>query len=162
MNLNLNTILLISTILAVLFLFVYIFIREKVINRKFQRIAMAIEEINEEIDQLEKKQKNTIKKVEEKISTLLSENGMIDNLNNNIQNIIYKNEEEIILLYKKIEKLENQINHLKLNNLSSINIDPEKKDEEQVKELFKAGYSIEDISKELNIPAGQVKFILKF
>jgi len=162
MNLNLNTILLISTILAVLFLFVYIFIREKVINRKFQRIAMAIEEINEEIDQLEKKQKNTIKKVEEKISTLLSENGMIDNLNNNIQNIIYKNEEEIILLYKKIEKLENQINHLKLNNLSSINIEPEKKDEEQVKELFKAGYSIEDISKELNIPAGQVKFILKF
>jgi len=162
MNLNLNTILLISIIFAIIFLFFYIFIREKVISRKFQRIAMAIEEINEDMYQLEKRQKNAIKKVEEKISTLLSENGMIDNLNNNIQNIIYKNEEEIILLYKKIEKLENQINHLKLNNLSSINIEPEKKDEEQVKELFKAGYSIEDISKELNIPAGQVKFILKF
>jgi DNA-binding NarL/FixJ family response regulator len=146
---------------TILFLFIYIFLSEKKTDKKFQRIGMALEEINEELYQIEKKQKKLSNELKVELENLTDEK--INNILNNIIQLIkesqQKSEIEIQSLYSKIEKLENNI---KINSLPKFEIDNEKNEKTKIKELYEIGYSIEEIAKELNIPIGNVKLYLQF
>ena len=147
---------------AIIFLFFYIFASSKSIDRKFQRIGMALEEMNEEIYQLEKQQKRISQNLELDVEKIISNqmNDILENLIKIIKESQYKSEDEIKSLYKKIEKIESNI---KLNTLPNFETISDKKDDKsKIKELFEIGYSVEEIAKEVNMPVGEVQFYLKF
>ena len=136
----------------ILFLFFYIINRDKVIENKFAGLELTLEEINQEVFKLKKEIKN------------LKQNATIKDVENIIEEMIasIKKIEKNYLL--KLEELEEKINIVESNNkkkfldFSNINF----QDEEKIRSLYKNGYSIEEISRELRIPAGEVELVLKF
>ncbi len=141
--------------LAIVFIFVYMFIRDKTIDKKFMLISVSLENINQEIYKLQKAQKdNSLKNVEDIISSEL--NMILENLLQSIRESQSINKREIDILYNKILKLENNIKQIALPNIAM-----QKEPKERIRELYDIGYSIEDIAKEVGIPAGEVKLILK-
>jgi len=145
--------------LAVVFLFFYMFARDKEIDKKFHLISSALEDINQEIYKLQKHQKdNSLQNIENIIAEQLD--GILENLVQTLEQSQYKNQEEIQMLFDKILKLETNIKTMSLPNLD---VTMNKKDnKEKIKELFEIGYSIEEISKEVGLPAGEVQLLLKF
>jgi len=145
--------------LAVVFLFFYMFARDKEVDRKFHLISTALEDINQEIYKLQKQQKdNSLQNIEHMISEQLE--SVLGNLVKTVEQSQYKSQEEIQMLFDKISKLESNIKTMSLPNLDPI---ANKKDnKEKIKELFEIGYSIEEIAKEVGLPAGEVQLLLKF
>jgi len=145
--------------LAVVFLFFYMFARDKEIDKKFHLISSALEDINQEIYKLQKHQKdNSLQNIENIIAEQLD--GILENLVQTLEQSQYKNQEEIQMLFDKILKLETNIKTMSLPNLD---VTMNKKDnKEKIKELFEIGYSIEEIAKEVGLPAGEVQLLLKF
>jgi len=145
--------------LAVVFLFFYMFARDKEVDRKFHLISSALEDINQEIYKLQKQQKdNSLQNIENMIAEQLE--SVLGNLVKTVEQSQYKNQEEIQMLFDKISKLESNIKTMSLPNLDPI---ANKKDnKEKIKELFEIGYSIEEIAKEVGLPAGEVQLLLKF
>jgi len=145
--------------LAVVFLFFYMFARDKEIDRKFHLISSALEDINQEIYKLQKHQKdNSLQNIENMIAEQLE--GILENLVKTFEQSQYKNQEEIQMLFDKISKLETNIKTISLPNLD-VNLN-KKDNKEKIKELFEIGYSIEEIAKEVGLPAGEVQLLLKF
>jgi len=135
-----------------LFLFFYIINRDKAIENKFAGLELSLEEMNQEIFKLKKeikqlKQNNNIEEIEKIIEE------MVDTI---------KNVEKKYLL--KLEEIEEKISIIETNNKKKIfdfsNVNSQ--DEEKIRSLYKNGYSIEEISRELRIPAGEVELVLKF
>jgi len=141
--------------LAVMFLFFYMFARDKEIDKKFYSISTALDNINQEIYKIQKRQKdNSLQNVEYMIEEQLQQ------LLNTMKNNQYNNQKEIEALFDKISQLESNVKTISLPN---IDITHNKKDnKEKIRELFEIGYSIEEIAKELDMPAGEVHLNLKF
>ena len=145
--------------LAVVFLFFYMFARDKEIDRKFHLISSALEDINQEIYKLQKHQKdNSLQNIETMISEQLD--SVLENLINTVKQSQYKNQEEIEMLFDKISKIESNIKTISLPSLE--NVVDKKDNKEKIKELFEIGYSVEEIAKEVGLPAGEVQLLLKF
>jgi len=142
---------------AIMFIFFYMFARDKIVDKKFALISAALENINQEIYKLHKSQKDdSLKDIESMITNQLD--VVLDSLLKNIQDVQYTNKREIELLYDKIVKIENGVKNMRLPNLENVN---KKENKEKIKELYEIGYSIEEIAKQEGIPAGEVQFILK-
>jgi len=147
---------------TVIFLFIYIFARDKAIDRKFQRIGIALEEMNQEMYQIQKTQKKISQNLKIDVEQIISNqmDEILQNLINTIKESQYKSESEIQSLYEKISKLENSV---KLNSLPNFETISDKTDEkEKIKELYEMGLSVESIAKEVDMPVGMVKLNLKF
>jgi len=137
-----------------LFLFFYIIRRDKIIDSKLLAIENMIEEINQELFKL-KKQQNS----QESTKLLIGVEKTIENLVDNIKKIEEKNIYYIKKLEERIEKISSKVS---LKNKTPLELDINKIDEQRIINLYKQGYSIEDISKELMIPAGEVELVIKF
>jgi len=136
-----------------LFLFIFILKREKIIDQKFTAIELSLEELHKEVYLLKKQNINeSVQKEIEKIENI------IDSIVDDIRVIESKNIEIIESLKKQIQELYNEIKKNKLPEISTLN----KSDEEKIINMYKNGYSIEDISRALRIPAGEIELILKF
>jgi len=141
--------------LAITFLFFYMFARDKEIDKKFHLISAALDNINQEIYKIQKQQKdNSLQNVEMMIEEQLHQ--LLDTMKQNQ----YNNRKEIELLFDKISQLETNVKTISLPNIT--NLDNKKDKNEKVKEFAEMGYSIEEISKEVGIPAGEVQLLLKF
>jgi DNA repair ATPase RecN len=135
-----------------LFLFFYIINRDKVVDNKFAGIELGLEEINKEVFKLKKeieelKSNSNFKDFEKIVEEMLL----------SIKNLEKKYFVKIEEIENKLSLIENKSKKIDFNfsNLNS-------QDEEKIKMLYKNGYSIEEISRELRIPAGEVELILKF
>jgi len=137
-----------------LFLFFYIIRRDKIIDSKLLALEDMIEEINQELFKL-KKQQNS----QESTKLLIGVEKTIENLVDNIKKIEEKNIYYIKKLEERIEKISSKVS---LKNKTPLELDINKIDEQRIINLYKQGYSIEDISKELMIPAGEVELVIKF
>jgi len=159
---NLTIAIFIGLSFAVIFLFFYIFMITKSIDRKFQRIGMALEEINEDIFKIQKEQKRLSQNLQLDVEKIISNqmDEILENLLKTIKDSQYQSESEIRSLYEKISKLENSVKFNSLPNFESIST--KKDNKEKIKELFEIGYSIEEIAKEVDMPAGEVQLYLKF
>jgi len=136
----------------VLFLFFYILKVEKTFEEKLNSFEMSIENINRDIFLLKKEIKNS--SLADKIDKL---EYTLDSLVDDIRNLENKNSKIIKNLKSEIEALNQRIKN------TSLNIDVVSKNEEKrILDLYKGGYSIEEISKSLRIPVGEVEFIIKF
>jgi len=135
-------------------LFVYVIKRDKIIEQKFSAFELALEEIHKEIYQLKKEiNKETDSDKLDKIERI------IESIVDDIRAIEKKNLDIIEKLKEEIEDIKTKI---KRNNLPDISNMINKNDEERIINLYKNGYSIEEISRELRIPAGEIELILKF
>jgi len=130
-----------------LFLFFYIIRRDKIIDSKLLALEDMIEEINQELFKLKKQQNSKV---------LIEMEKAIEKLVDNIKKIEEKNIYYIKNLEEKIEKISSKV------SLKPLELDINKIDEQRIINLYKQGYSIEDISKELMIPAGEVELVIKF
>ena len=137
-----------------LFLFFYIIRRDKIIDSKLLVLEDMIEEINQELFKL-KKQQNS----QESTKLLIGVEKTIENLVDNIKKIEEKNIYYIKKLEERIEKISSKVS---LKNKTPLELDINKIDEQRIINLYKQGYSIEDISKELMIPVGEVELVIKF
>jgi len=136
-----------------LFLFVFMLKREKIIEQKFLAIELSLEELHKEVYLLKKQNINeSVQKEIEKIENI------IDSIVDDIRVIESKNIEIIESLKKQIQELYSEIKKNKLPEISTLS----KSDEEKIINMYKNGYSIEDISRALRIPAGEIELILKF
>ena len=149
----LNLIIFVGLSIFMLFLFFYIIKREKLNEQRFSAFELSLEEAHKEIFLLKKE----IKKDEiiKKIQTI---ENIVESIVDDVRAIEEKNVELIESLKKQIHDLYAEIKKSKIPQMNSIN----KTDEEKIKNLYKNGYSIEEISRELRIPAGEVELILKF
>jgi hypothetical protein len=135
-----------------LFLFFYILNRDKVTENKLAGLELSLEEINQEIFKLKKevlalKQTGNFEEIEKIIEEMVS----------SVKSI----EKKYLLKFQSIEEkldiLENK-NKKKTFDFSNVNM----QDEEKIKRLYQDGYSVEEISRELRIPAGEIELVLKF
>ncbi len=136
-----------------LFLFFYILKLEKIIEQKFSAMEISLEELNKEVFLLKKQIKNS-----DTIKTLERLERIIESIVDDVRVIDEKNKE----FYEKIELEIAKINSLiKKNSIPSVST-LSKHEEEKVIALYKSGYSIEEIARELRIPAGEIELIVKF
>lgn len=138
----------------VFLLFLFMLKREKIIDQKFSAFEISLEGLNKEIYLIKKKLQNI-----QNLSKIEKIEGQIIDLIDNMEKIEEKNIEIINLVQERINDLYAKI---KQNKISDISRDISKNEEDKIVELYKNGYSIEEISKELRIPAGEIELIVKF
>ncbi|MEO1923280.1 MAG: hypothetical protein ABGX25_02030 [Nautiliaceae bacterium] len=137
----------------VLFLFIYILKRDRVIEQKFGALELALEDINKELFELKKKDKNksligAIERLEEIMDTLVDDMRALEE----------RNKAFYMEIQEELAKLKIDLKKDKIQNITNIG----ELDRERILTLYKNGYSIEEISRELRIPAGEVDLIVKF
>lgn len=137
-----------------LFLFFLMIKRDKIYEQKFAAMELSLEELNKEIFDLKKELKKnnplkTIEKIEEIVETMVDDIRIMEEKNKEFYDSV---EEKIAYLQQQIKKSNIQ------NTMSSLN----RHEEEKILSLYKRGYSVEEISRELRIPAGEIELILKF
>ncbi|NPA56005.1 MAG: DUF2802 domain-containing protein [Epsilonproteobacteria bacterium] len=150
--------------LAILFIFFYMFARDKEIDKKFGLISASLENINEEIYKLQKQLKQVqaqpqTQDLDKMMQATLTNqiDPIVDNLIQTIKQIEQKNNNEIAKLFDKISSIEASVKSVSIPNLETMK---KKDDKERIYELFEIGYSIEEIAKEVGMNAGEVKLIL--
>ena len=143
---------------AIAFLFIYIFLRDKEIDRKFRFISAALDNINEEIYILQKHQKdNSLNNIKGLIAEQLED--VLSEIIATIKQTQSQNRKDIEILFDKVETLQSNIKGLTFANMNTTTIS-KKDDIEKIRELYEIGYSIEEISKEIGMSAGEVKLFL--
>ncbi|WP_024787210.1 MULTISPECIES: DUF6115 domain-containing protein [unclassified Lebetimonas] len=135
-----------------LFLFFYIINRDKVNESKFGAMELMLEDLNQEVFKLKKEIKNI--KGDNDLENL---ENIIDEMLTNLKSMEKKYLTKLQKLEEKISVVECK-NKKKVFDFSNVNT----QDEERIRSLYKNGYSIEEISRELRIPAGEVELVLKF
>ena len=131
-----------------LYLFYFMIQKEKENETKFLALEKSVDKLSQELYEIKKKlQKNNndgIKELEEVIEKL------VDNIKVLEDNFVLKVKE----LEEKVDSVRKNVKKVEFANISG-------NDEQKIVSLYKNGYSIEEISKELRIPAGEVEFIIK-
>jgi septal ring factor EnvC (AmiA/AmiB activator) len=136
----------------ILFLFFYMSKRDKIVDSKLAAMELALEDLNQEIFKLKKDIRNN-----ETQKTLQEMENVIEKLVENIKKIEDKNIKFIKQIENKMFNIEHSVKS-KMVDFSNIN----KSDEQKIINLYKNGYTIEQISRELRIPAGEVELVIKF
>jgi len=136
----------------ILFLFFYMLKRDKAVDSKLAAMELALEDINQEVYKLKKEVNN-----KETQKMLQEMENVIEKLVGNIKKIEEKNINYIKQIENKLFNVEHSVKS-KMVDFSNIN----KTDEQKIINLYKNGYSVEEISKELRIPAGEVELVIKF
>ncbi len=152
-NEELNLIIFGGLSVFILFLFLFIIKREKINEQKFAAYDMSLEEAHKEIFLLKKELKNN--ELGKKIQKI---ENIVESIVDDVRAMEEKNLELIESLKNRIQELYAEIKKNKMPQMNFLN----KSDEEKIKSLYQNGYSVEEISRELRIPAGEVELILKF
>ena len=154
-NLLITIVIFLGLSIFMLFLFIYILRRDKIIEQRLSAFELSLEELNREIHQL-KRMRVENSNSDEKLEKI---ERIIESIVDDIRAIEQRNLKIIEELKEEVESLKSKIRKQKLPEINNI---ISKSDEERVITLYKNGYSIEDISRELRIPAGEIELILKF
>ena len=149
----LNIVIFIGLSVFMLFLFFYVLKLEKFIENKFASIELSIEDLNKEIFLIKKE----IKKVSS-IEEIKKIESIVEKIVEDIKYLEEKNISFCKQIEEEISKITNNIKKSRMNNLNNIN----KYEESKIITLYKNGYSIEEISKTLGIPVGEIELIVKF
>ena len=137
----------------VLFLFIYILRVEKAFESKMEAFEMTLENINRDIFLLKKELNNSSSL--DKIDTI---EQILDSVVDKVRDLENKYSKLISSLKSEIRNLQSEIKKSKLPDIATLS----KSEEDKIISLYKRGYSIEEISKELRVPIGEVEFIVKF
>ncbi len=142
-------------ILMIIIVLLYIAIKEKESKRKIMQLETSIEDINKDIYKIQKwiidndKKTSDIKPNNETIKVMADLKADIISLQHGLQSDRDYFEDKILILEER------------LRSLGHFNTPSQQRNEKQILELFKNGYTIDAISKELRITKGEVEFALK-
>lgn len=142
-------------ILILIILLLYISLKEKESAKKITQLERSIEDVNKEIYKIqkwilesEKKPKNDSQDLETLKSLGEVKNDIIS-LQHGLQSDRNYFEDKILVLEER------------LRSLGHFNTPLQQRNETQILDLFKNGYTIDAISKELRITKSEVEFVLK-
>lgn len=155
-------------------LIVYLYTKENDNLKRTKRYEKSIEELNKEVYRLQKKIKNMEINIEQFKSGIkqqiyqdmrLEMKNLIDSnihsqiipLKSQMESISNKTETLKDMFENKIFNLEDRIKEFAYTPTSPTNID-----EGRIISMFKDGWSIDSIAKELRVGKGEVEFTLKF
>jgi len=139
--------------LFMFYLFFYVLRLEKNIDRKFAAFELTLEELNKEVYMLKKEvqrsdTKKTLQEIEKIVETIVDDIKLIEERNK----LLYEE------LKNEIAEISHEVKKNKIPEYTNIS----RHEEEKIINMFKSGYKVEDISRELRIPAGEIELILKF
>lgn len=142
-------------ILVLIILLLYMNLKDKESAKKIAQLERSIEDVNKEIYKIqkwilesEKKPKNDSQNLETTKSINEIKNDIIS-LQHGLQSDRDYFEDKILILEERLRSLGHFNNPLQQRN------------EQQILDLFKNGYTIDAISKELRITKSEVEFVLK-
>lgn len=145
-------------ILMIIIVLLYNSMKEKDNAKKFVRLEASIEDLYKEIYKIQKwimeseKRTQDIKEVkpdEETFKTMADLKQDISSLQHSLQSDREYFEEKVLILEER------------LRSLGNFNAPSQQRNEKQILELFKNGYTIDAISRELRIAKSEVEFVLK-
>jgi len=139
--------------LFMFYLFFYVLRLEKNIDRKSAAFELTLEELNKEVYMLKKEvqrsdTKKTLQEIEKIVETIVDDIKLIEERNK----LLYEE------LKNEIAEISHEVKKNKIPEYTNIS----RHEEEKIINMFKSGYKVEDISRELRIPAGEIELILKF
>ncbi|PAF54281.1 hypothetical protein BKH42_01915 [Helicobacter sp. 13S00482-2] len=154
-----------ALLLILMFLILYIYIKDKDVTKKTQRLEKVIEALTKEIYKTKKWIQENETQTEFANSTLgvNIKNEVKSNLNSGLKNLSSQIQEIQEVLTKdrdyfeeKMIALENKIREFGYFSPSSTDVD-----ENRIIKMFQDGWSIDSIAKDLRVGRGEVEFILK-
>ncbi len=148
--------------LFLIIIFIYMYIKDSEVNRKFYLYEKAIEDLNKKIYTLEKNSKNTKKKID------------IDEIREYIDEKIEENIEKITsFVVESHNKTENSIKEIMNSLTEKMNTVDEKikkystlpdtyqSNDKRVVSLYNKGLTVSEIAKNLRMGIGEVELVLK-
>ncbi len=142
-------------ILMVVIILLYITMKEKESAKKLLQLERSIEDINKEIYKIQKWIVESDKKIQnnevntETMDVLSNIKADVISLQHGLQSDRDYFEDKILVLEER------------LRSLGHFNTPSQQRNEKQILNLFKNGYTIDAISKELRITKSEVEFVLK-
>lgn len=142
-------------ILMIIIVLLYIALKEKEGAKKIMRLEASIEDVHKEIYKIHKwimdsdKRTKDTKPNEETFKVLADLKADILSLQHGLQSDRDYFEDKILVLEER------------LRSLGHFNAPSQQRNEKQILDLFKNGYTIDAISKELRIAKSEVEFVLK-
>ena len=164
----------IGVIAFFLLIIFYIYIKDKESARKLSRYEKSIEDLNKEVYRLQKKNKENIQDFESFKNSIKGQ--MYQDIRLEIKNILDSNlSGQMLPLNEKIQGIEGKMMDFK-EEISTKILEVEEKlrefaytpttptniDEGRIISMFKDGWSVDSIAKELRIGKGEVEFTLRF
>jgi len=134
-------------------LFYYVMKVEKAIQNKLVALELSVEELNKEVFALKKELKKATS-----LDALKDLEKIIETIVDDIKAIEEKNKSLYLSLKEEIRRISAEIKKNKIPEYTSIT----RHEEEKIINMYKSGYKVEEISRELRIPAGEIELILKF
>jgi len=134
-------------------LFYYVMKVEKGIQNKLVALELSVEELNKEVFALKKELKKATS-----LDALKDLEKIIETIVDDIKAIEEKNKTLYLSLKEEIKRISTEIKKNKIPEYTSIT----RHEEEKIINMYKSGYKVEEISRELRIPAGEIELILKF
>lgn len=143
-----------------LFLLVFIFIRDAKFERRFRSYERAIDILNRKNYELDKELKETTNSTQfnQKVANAVNEElgQFTQSLIKGLKDIQENNKKFQLSTDERIEKIESKIKEY--FTMPSTN---PMKDEGSVLRLYKEGYNLDEIAKELRMTVGEIEFILR-
>lgn len=141
-------------ILMILIVLLYITMKEKEVAKKIVRLESSIEDVYKEIYKIQKWIMDNEKRTESKpnaetFKAMADLKADILSLQHGLQSDRDYFEDKILILEER------------LRSLGYFNAPSQQRNEKQILDLFKNGYTIDAISKELRIAKSEVEFVLK-
>lgn len=142
-------------ILMIIIVLLYITLKEKESAKKIMRLEASIEDVHKEIYKIQKwivdsdKRTQDVKPNAETFKAMADLKADILSLQHGLQSDRDYFEDKILVLEER------------LRSLGHFNAPSQQRNEKQILDLFKNGYTIDAISKELRISKSEVEFVLK-
>ena len=155
-------------------LIIYLYIKENESTKRTKRYEKTIKELNKEVYRQKKKIKNTEMNVEQFKSNIKQQ--IYQDMRLEMKNLIDSNlHSSVMPLRSQIDLLQNQLENSKdmlenkifgledrIKEFAYTPTNPTNIDEGRIISMFKDGWSVDSIAKELRIGKGEVEFTLKF
>lgn len=150
---------------AMMFVFIFLYVRDNETNKKLRTYEKSIDNLEKQLHKVQKKLK------EQELEA--------DDPAKNIQITVKQQVKEevnsaLVALHQTLESVEENLNHFKTQIDDKIDMLDERVkesaylpstvnniDEGRIIQMFRDGWSIDSIAKELSIPKGEVEFTLK-
>jgi hypothetical protein len=158
-------ILIAMSVIMILF-FIYILVREKDSNRKMRTLAKSVGEVSRQLYESEMRLNEKIKQIES-LKVGLSEADIETLVSVGLSERLLVVDQSTHFLKEQIEAFSEEFagrivrieNNLKESSISRANVGGA--DDQRILQMFKDGFTVEDIAKDLRISTPEVEFALK-
>lgn len=149
-----SVIIAICFIIVVIIILLYIVMKEKETHKKIIQLEHSIEDANKEIYKIQKwivesEKTRDSSKYNDLLKIITEQKGDINALQHGLQSDRDYFEDKILILEER------------LRSIGHFNTPTQQRNEKQIIDMFKNGYTIDTIAKDLYMSKGEIEFVLK-